>query len=164
MHYWESDCVCRNCLNHAFTWKYSVSEGTKLQIPWELLLPAHVIIAITFFFIWVILSYQASKICLTWILAKYAVILRAVGMNCTRDGAVVEHSWSEWKPRRSDFYKIRTSLHSKLHRSTPRSTLLMYSGGFYCLLSDRTTLIRFRHGVSFLMGNAIALLVFNINV
>ncbi len=25
-----------------------------------------------------------------WILAKYAVLLPAVGMNCTRDGAVVE--------------------------------------------------------------------------
>ncbi len=25
-----------------------------------------------------------------WILAKYAVILQAVGMNCTRDGALLE--------------------------------------------------------------------------
>ncbi len=61
-----------------------------------------------------------------WILAKYAVILRVIGMNCTHDGAVVERSWSEWKPRCSDFLKIRSSLQSKSHRSTPRSAPILW--------------------------------------
>ncbi len=66
-----------------------------------------------------------------WILAKYAVILRVVGMNCTRDGAVVERSRNEWKPRRSDFKKIRSSLQSESHRSTPlRSHTLIVSNRF----------------------------------
>ncbi len=54
------------------------------------LMSTAVIIAFTFFLVWVILFYQASQICLTWILAKYEVILRVVGMNCTRGGALLE--------------------------------------------------------------------------
>ncbi len=43
----------------------------------------------TFFFIFLFYMFNMG------ILAKYAVILWAVGMNCTRDGVVVERSWSE---------------------------------------------------------------------
>ncbi len=49
----------------------------------------------------------------------------------------------------------------KITRYLLRATLT-YSDGFYCLLSDRATRIRFRHGVSLLMGYVIVLLVLNI--
>ncbi len=49
---------------------------------------------------------------------------------------------------------------SKNHTALLRAPLT-YSDGFYCLLSDRATRIRFRNGVSFLMGYVIVLLVLN---
>ncbi len=45
---------------------------------------------------------------------------------------VVERSWNEWKPRRSDFYKIRSLLQSKSHAL--RSHTLIVSN---CYCHDR---------------------------
>ncbi len=52
-------------------------------------------------------------------------------MNCTRDGVVVECSWSEWKPRRSDFKKS-ASRSSQIHTAPLRAPLTYSAEDRWC--------------------------------
>ncbi len=77
-------------------------------------------------------------------------------MNCTRDGALLE------RVKTTTLRLLKYPLLPPFKITPLRSALLTYSDGFYCLLSDRATRVRCRHGVSFLIGYVIALLVFNV--
>jgi len=83
MHYWDSDCVWTSVVvNHASEGTNQFPENYNLPLMSTAVISLHILSDLKDPF----LSSQLNMFN-TWIQSTYAVILRVVGMNCTRDGA-----------------------------------------------------------------------------